>query len=1455
MMFLILALFIAGAYGCGQPTYTPLASRVVGGTDVKPNSWPWQVSLQYQSGSSFYHTCGGTLIANEWVLTAAHCIGSSRTYRVYLGKHNLEISNEAGSLAISPAKIIVHENWDSYNIRNDIALIKLSTPVTFNDKISPACLPTSGSILPHNFSCYVTGWGRLWTNGPIADAMQQAMLPVVDYATCTKSDWWGNLVTDLMVCAGGDGVVSSCNGDSGGPLNCQRSDGTWDVHGIVSFGSSLGCNYYKKPSVFTRVSGYSSWISNNSGVDECHATIDWCEADSCYVIRDLNSAHGTYVNDCRIHNATVRLSPGDRLHFGYGGSTYELSTDSEKSFPLLGAQSPIPQAWVRARTPSVSPHPPTRPRPMSAGSKRGPNKPDHKTQSSRPGSWSGNTGKVCYLRSKTQPHNSQIINSLPMEEEERLHWPGEGHVHVSVCFEDDVIMALKEEVSALKLQLSQKKQGDPDGTHRLCCLESDIKEKKDQIQQLKEQMLELQGRSGEMLRQAVTERDQKIRSLSEQMNKLKNEHNSSTALISSLQRDVSAREKQALKLAAEVDKLRQDVRHKEAKLTSMMDKLKDSQKHQNELLSRKSEAESLKKEQASLLTEIDRLKQFHEQTQQREQRFQAELKHTQSRFDSFRNQIVKTLRVSDKESDQKVLDCLSELMEQMEMYKTKVQDFEMKFKEEDHTHSKMLDETQIFRARLQECQSRVQDACMADTVKMEISGLQVMNLSPALSWVQEHSLFLLNVLLTVLQNTAEMLNTAGVDVSLKTGGVSGALHILCQDHNDVQSELRKLKSEMQKLQETEMHGRDLHSRLEFMQKQFELEKLQAAEGHREMKNTLMRQLEEVKDDLRLVRQNESALQREIETRKTEWQTKFEEAKIREAELKETLREFHLKEERNEKMKQCEEREAKALQREAEEEREKHRVEVEEYREQVRQHAYTIVAMETRINKAQQIEERWRGIDEERDSLKDQLKEALDRLEGFESNSTSCTSEKQENSELDQTIKSLRASLVSSQQEVVSQSEIINALSCDLAQAHARLSDMTGQLSEEQKLELESHKALVVDQKIQLSMLTQKLTMMSQLVEQKDEVTKNLAEKLRQTEEDLKIKAAAYREMENTSLVPLQTLRNTKDVALMTAPNDVINQGSKHKGHRGEEAILQQQEGLRDMRERIRALEQKWPSKRLNQQGEPEKQSRMKRSASQRGSISSVSAFGFPEALTEAARERTARLDMSDALELSERTYLELVQVLREALELSDGEMSGCASLKHIPPNQRQHIVSMRQTDLEIVRTCLEKQNSQSQQQQLLLQENQREIHTLRESQVLGYETQGELESVKAELEAQRQETDQLRQALQESINQLQRKQQDRSATNRNNRGFSAERTGRSSRRVGHHNCIPNESYEKAPAVKKRISQMKPKERESEVNNLNKEMGQKQQICSVVSDLVSPLRAPESPQIPLLTEAH
>ncbi|KAG7481237.1 hypothetical protein MATL_G00064790 [Megalops atlanticus] len=263
MIPIVLAsILFASAYGCGTPPIEPLSSRVVNGVDARPHSWPWQISLQYLRDNEWRHTCGGSLIATNWVMTAAHCINTKLTYRVFVGKHNL-LLDEPGSQAITPETLIVHEKWNPILVAlgNDIALIKLSEHVTLSDQVQLACIPAAETILAHDYPCYITGWGRLYTNGPIADNLQQALMPVVDHATCTKPDWWGPALRKTMVCAGGDGVVGGCNGDSGGPLNCRNPERVWEVHGIASFVSGLGCNYIKKPTVFTRVSAFNDWIS------------------------------------------------------------------------------------------------------------------------------------------------------------------------------------------------------------------------------------------------------------------------------------------------------------------------------------------------------------------------------------------------------------------------------------------------------------------------------------------------------------------------------------------------------------------------------------------------------------------------------------------------------------------------------------------------------------------------------------------------------------------------------------------------------------------------------------------------------------------------------------------------------------------------------------------------------------------------------------------------------------------------------------------------------------------------------------------------------------------------------------------------------------------------------------------------------------------------------------------
>ncbi|XP_006629408.3 elastase-1 [Lepisosteus oculatus] len=235
--------------------------RVVNGENARPHSWPWQISLQYLSGGSYYHTCGGTLIRRRWVMTAAHCVDRPMTFRVVLGDHSL-YSSDSTEQYISVQRIFVHPNWNSNSVSSgyDIALLKLSQDATLNSYVQLGTLPPSGQVLPNNNPCYISGWGRTQTGGQLASVLQQAYLPVVDYRTCSSSSWWGSTVKNTMVCAGGYDK-SGCQGDSGGPLNCQVN-GNHAVHGVTSFVSSYGCNYYQKPTVFTRVSAYIGWLED-----------------------------------------------------------------------------------------------------------------------------------------------------------------------------------------------------------------------------------------------------------------------------------------------------------------------------------------------------------------------------------------------------------------------------------------------------------------------------------------------------------------------------------------------------------------------------------------------------------------------------------------------------------------------------------------------------------------------------------------------------------------------------------------------------------------------------------------------------------------------------------------------------------------------------------------------------------------------------------------------------------------------------------------------------------------------------------------------------------------------------------------------------------------------------------------------------------------------------------------
>ncbi|XP_075912997.1 chymotrypsin-like elastase family member 2A [Petromyzon marinus] len=253
MLYHLLIYVALGAMG-----HVSAQNRIVNGVEAAPHTWPWQASLQAQTGTGWYHVCGGSLVQQQWVMTAAHCIQADRVYRMVLGKHNLRI-NEPAQFESTIALSVVHPSWNNHPTRGfDIALMKLSSAAPLSEQIKLAVLPRVGQELWDNVTCMATGWGLLASDGKFPSVLQEAKLPFVNYSTCSQQEWWWYGVNTNLICAGDDHAV--CNGDSGGPLSCQEPNGSWVVYGITSFGHK-NCSVFHKPSVFTRVSAYTDWVS------------------------------------------------------------------------------------------------------------------------------------------------------------------------------------------------------------------------------------------------------------------------------------------------------------------------------------------------------------------------------------------------------------------------------------------------------------------------------------------------------------------------------------------------------------------------------------------------------------------------------------------------------------------------------------------------------------------------------------------------------------------------------------------------------------------------------------------------------------------------------------------------------------------------------------------------------------------------------------------------------------------------------------------------------------------------------------------------------------------------------------------------------------------------------------------------------------------------------------------
>uniref|UniRef100_A0A672FD15 Coagulation factor IX n=1 Tax=Salarias fasciatus TaxID=181472 RepID=A0A672FD15_SALFA len=232
--------------------------RIVGGDEAKPGEIPWQVWV------FVFPFCGGALLSELWVITAAHCLVQSFT--VFAGEHDVSLA-EGPERDHEVAEVHLHHlyNFEKSQYNHDIALLKLSTPVELSSHRRPVCLGPKDfteNLLMEASGSLVSGWGRLKFQGPQADKLQKLQIPYVDRATCKQSS--RDHVTRFMFCAGYRNIQKdACQGDSGGP-HVTNYKGTWFLTGIVSWGEE--CAKDGKYGIYTRVSRYYAWISQTTGI-------------------------------------------------------------------------------------------------------------------------------------------------------------------------------------------------------------------------------------------------------------------------------------------------------------------------------------------------------------------------------------------------------------------------------------------------------------------------------------------------------------------------------------------------------------------------------------------------------------------------------------------------------------------------------------------------------------------------------------------------------------------------------------------------------------------------------------------------------------------------------------------------------------------------------------------------------------------------------------------------------------------------------------------------------------------------------------------------------------------------------------------------------------------------------------------------------------------------------------
>ena len=274
----LLLLACAAVLAAPAISHAQVETKIVGGTSAEAGEYPWQIALLKKQGQFLYFICGGTLIAPQRVVTAAHCTsGSASSLKVLVGTQLLD----SGGSILDVSSYADHPSYSSTTSRFDAAVLELASSATAAGGEALQLIGPEGSaddaLWAAGEQLAISGWGSTSEGGDTPNQLREARVPRVADSTCGQSDYYGTRFhAGSMVCAGpAAGGTDTCQGDSGGPLAASTEDplpvsendpSQWRLTGITSWGD--GCAREKKPGVYTRIAAapIRDWILGTNAI-------------------------------------------------------------------------------------------------------------------------------------------------------------------------------------------------------------------------------------------------------------------------------------------------------------------------------------------------------------------------------------------------------------------------------------------------------------------------------------------------------------------------------------------------------------------------------------------------------------------------------------------------------------------------------------------------------------------------------------------------------------------------------------------------------------------------------------------------------------------------------------------------------------------------------------------------------------------------------------------------------------------------------------------------------------------------------------------------------------------------------------------------------------------------------------------------------------------------------------